>query len=254
MRTLGVDLASQPKKTAACIIEWEPGSARVTDLRLNLTNRDIITLAEGCGPIGIDSPFGWPLPFVDFLNQAHAPDREATRLDTTRADYLRPLRFRRTDLRVWNEYKLLPLSVSSDKLAMPAMRCVELLDLLKVSDRSGDGVWEVYPAVALKVWGFAFKGFKPLRIDPVHGNPALATLLQTVREACPWLDLGEAEQCCSRNHDAFDALIASLVTRAAFRGLTERPPADEAEIAKREGWIAVPEPASLAKLAEPRST
>lgn len=95
MRTLGIDLASQPKKTAACVIEWDTGSARVADLRLDLTNLDIVALAEGCDAIGIDSPFGWPLPFIEFLNQPHAPDMGAMDAASVRSHC-----FRRTDLHI----------------------------------------------------------------------------------------------------------------------------------------------------------
>jgi hypothetical protein len=43
------------------------------------------------------------------------------------------------------------------------------------------------------------------------------------------------------DHNCFDALIASLVARAAALGLTQGPESDEdADRAVREGWIHVP--------------
>jgi hypothetical protein len=56
---------------------------------------------------------------------------------------------------------------------------------------------------------------------------------------------------CSGSDHAFDALIASLVTRAAAVGLTTRPTAAEAQRARLEGWIAVPHRDSLSKLPTP---
>ena len=138
MKTLGVDLAARPENTATRVIEWSPGLVTVSDPVVNICNRCIVDLAKECDGIGIDSPFGWPLPVIDFLSQAHAPQRKPTRLDLEDSAVRRPLRFRYTDLHVWQKHKLAPLSVSSDKLAIVAMRCVALLDRLGVTDRSGD--------------------------------------------------------------------------------------------------------------------
>ncbi len=255
-RTLGVDLASLPKKTAACIIEWGHDSVTVAAPVLGLTNRDIVALADDCQAIGIDSPFGWPLPFVDFLKQAHAPCRGRTFIDSTDPMYLRALRYRRTDLHVWQKHNLVPLAVAADKIAMPAMRCVELLDLLRVTDRSGDDrVWEVYPAVALKDWGFDAKGYKSREGNPPLGEQVRARLLEAMCLACPWLRLTiEPDSPFVRSAHAFEALIASRVTRAAYLDRTERPTDDEVEIAKLEGWIAVPDKDCLGTLHDFRAT
>ncbi len=48
--------------------------------------------------------------------------------------------------------------------------------------------------------------------------------------------------------DAFDALVASLVARAAYRGLTLKPTPDELTDARAEGWIALPNEGSLESL------
>jgi len=58
--------------------------------------------------------------------------------------------------------------------------------------------------------------------------------------AAPWLDLGDFEPLSRRSHDAFDALIAALATRAAALGLTLPPTAAQLEAARAEGWIALP--------------
>ena len=38
MVTLGVDLASQPKRTATCLIHWDSTSARIERLSIGATN------------------------------------------------------------------------------------------------------------------------------------------------------------------------------------------------------------------------
>jgi hypothetical protein len=52
-----------------------------------------------------------------------------------------------------------------------------------------------------------------------------------------------------QNRDAFDALVACLITRAVAVDLCIPIPLDCLEIAKSEGWIALPMKGSLASLA-----
>ena len=242
MRSLGVDLASQPQTTAACTIQWAGGVAQVLGIQLGLTDVDLISLAEGTDVIGIDAPFGWPLPFVELVQEHHNGGRSEIEWSTERRD---ALRFRRTDVHVRSVLGRWPLSVSSDLIAIVAMRCAGLLDRLGVVDRSGAGrVVETYPALALVAWGFSSRGYKA-------GNAAgLTHLFQSVVQACPWLQLPPATAAlCTRSDHAFDALIASLVARSAALGVTERPAEEDLERARAEGWIAVPRSGSLAQLA-----
>jgi hypothetical protein len=69
VRTLGVDLSSQPTKTAAYMIELEIDSARVSTLRIALDDEELLGLAvqldrnpehEIAGTVDIDAPFGSP--------------------------------------------------------------------------------------------------------------------------------------------------------------------------------------------------
>jgi hypothetical protein len=216
------------------VIDWKAESANVCLLKTNVSNNDILALAQNHGIIGIDAPFGWPIPFVQFLGQVHAPIESRRPLVSIE---VKPLCWRLTDLRVWEEVGKVPLSVAADKIAIPAMRCAVILDTLGVEDRSGDGrVFEVYPAAALMAWGFAAAEIKGYKRSP----DILTHLFGRVLQQCP-LTLSDADRAlASLNHDAFDALIASLVTRAAVCGLTRRPDADELERAKVEGWIALP--------------
>ncbi len=64
MVTLGVDLASQPKRTATCRIRWDGSSAVVESLSLGATDADLLRAFQHADKIGIDAPFGWPARFV----------------------------------------------------------------------------------------------------------------------------------------------------------------------------------------------
>jgi hypothetical protein len=80
MRTLGVDLSSQAAKTAICCIQWSTDSATVSDLRLGVSDEVILDLAMALRSakseagveyaVGIDAPFGWPLPFIEFIGRS----------------------------------------------------------------------------------------------------------------------------------------------------------------------------------------
>jgi hypothetical protein len=121
MRTFGIDLSSQPSKTAACLLEWTPGSVKLVELDIGLTDDDIAGLATGCEKIGIDAPFGWPVPFIDFLNRGDPEGAHWT------SKHRETLCLRLTDLRVHKDVGIPPLAVTADKIAITAMRCSGLL-------------------------------------------------------------------------------------------------------------------------------
>ena len=247
MLTLGVDLASQPAATAACAIEWDAGRARVRAIDLGLDDNALVDRATDAGKVGIDAPFGWPAPFVELIRRHHGglPMAGSWTWDNHQRD---ALRFRRTDHLVRALLNRWPLSVSTDLIAVPALRCAGLLDRLGVTDRSGRGpVIEVYPALALARWGFPSNGLKG-----ASGCEARSAVLARLAADCPWLDLDAPIRArCERTDHAFDALIASLVARAAALGLTAAPSAADADHARLEGWIAVPTTDALAHLLLP---
>jgi len=240
--TLGIDLASQPLHTAACSIEWSPGRARVAQISLNLTDTDLLDLILNADKAGIDAPFGWPDEFVDAVSAHSAlhpwPDVE-----------LPELRYRFTD-RVQIARARRPLSVSSDLIAVTAMRCARLLSALEARgrpvDRSGAGkVVEVYPAAALTMWGFNPAGYKR-----AEGIEKRRLLVKELLNATTWLEMDdELVELLIRSDDCLDALVASLVARAAALDLTEAPPEPRLAQVQREGWIHLPTNESLPLLA-----
>jgi predicted nuclease with RNAse H fold len=233
--TVGVDLAAQPAKTAVAVIAWADGRACVESLAMKATDEQVLEAIDGAEVAGIDAPFGWPEDFVEFLLH-HREDRQDPLADV---DSWRPLAFRRTDRIVAERYGRTPLSVSTDRLGLTAMRAASLLAKLRQAgvpvDRAGGGaVVEVYPAVALRQWGFGTVSYKGKDRSP------LSSLVRQLAHQAPGLDLGPHGELCQTSHDAFDAVICALIARAHALGLTAPPGAADLDAARREGWIAVP--------------
>jgi predicted RNase H-like nuclease len=241
--TLGIDLASRPERTAACAIEWTQGRARVVDLACNQDDETLLARIAGADKAGLDVPFGWPETFVERVARFHAGGEweEAT---------VAALRFRETDRVVAARTGRWPLSVSSDLIGVPAFRAARLLSRLadaghSVDRRGGGRLVEVYPAAALRLWGFAATGYKRR-----EGRAGLAALLGELgRRTHGWLDLNTAaSRLCGTSDDALDALVAALVARAAALGLCEPPPPEHVARAAREGWVALPAVDALDRL------
>jgi predicted nuclease with RNAse H fold len=230
VRTLGIDLASRPDKTGVCVLRWGEDEAVPERLEVGAADDALAALAGDVDAVGIDAPFGWPVDFADLVAGRMAAGPWSTALRDR-------LRFRRTDAHVRARTGRWPLSVSSDLIAVPAMRCVLLLERLGVTDRSGDGrVFETYPAAALSRWGLTARGYKGR-----DGAAKREALVEALTRAAPWLRLSSAERArCVAEDDALDALVASLLARAAACGLTEPPPPEHRAAARTEGWIHLP--------------
>ncbi|MBL7260458.1 DUF429 domain-containing protein [Paractinoplanes lichenicola] len=225
MLTLGVDLASADERTAMARVEWSGGVSTVRDLRLGVSDGELLEAIRAVDKAGVDCPLGWPSAFVEYV----AGPRKPVAAD---AAWRRTLAYRVTDQVVRAETGINPLSVSADRIAYVAFRGANLLAHLGIDDRSGnDVVVEVYPAASLRRWGLTHRGYK------VSGHDAL---LDELLAAAPWLDLGPYGELCRTSHDAFDAVIAALAARAAALGKYVAPAPAQQEAARVEGWIALP--------------
>lgn len=241
MQTVGVDLSASPAKTAVACVEWSAGRADLVHLVVGADDAAIRGLVQGATRIGIDSPFGWPDEFVDFVVAHHHHELGKGReLDDIARR--RPLALRRTDLRIVGSGLGRPLSVSADQIAHVAFRCAGLLADLGVDDRVDGWAVEAYPAGALKRWGLTSRGYKR-----AANTPVLAALVEALKAAAPWLDLDDHAETMARDDDAFDAVITALIARAAQLGRTTSPDDADRPVAAREGWIHVPT-AELAEL------
>lgn len=244
--TLGIDLASQPYSTAMCTLRWSKGRAEVVQVVRGVDDSSIVEQAAGVAATGIDAPFGWPDAFVRRMASHHDVMARHPRRNEEWTDEARDLlRFRETDRQVRDVLGRWPLSVSSDQIALPALRCIGILERLGVEDRSGDGrVFEVYPAVALHRWGLPSSGYKISR-----GRGLVDGTLDALLAAAPWLELDEDDRDAVIGcHDCFDALVAALTARVASLGLFDSVPGEHVATAAREGWIVIPLPGSLAHL------
>lgn len=247
MIILGVDLASQPNRTATCRIRWRSASAAVDVdvLSMGATDARLLDLFRGADKIGIDAPFGWPVSFVQAIHD-HSTSTVWPTCDV--AD----LRYRRTDRVVRKRVRRSPLSVSADRIAMTAMRAARLLakvaDEGEVIDRSGGGRFvETYPAAALSIWGLPSTGYKSqservaaVRLEIVDGLAGKLSSRLVLSE--------EVRRKCLESDDMLDALVAAPVARAVARGRCEPIAADDCGLAKAEGWIALPAADSLGSL------
>jgi predicted nuclease with RNAse H fold len=251
VRTLGIDLAAQPRGTAACLIEWTAGGAIAQKLGSGLDDDALLELIAEADKAGIDAPLGWPDDFVAAV-AAHRDHDGWPGRGRNQDEYRFRLAFRETDRLLIESGVRRPLSVSTDLIGVVAMRAANLLDLLAARgepvDRAGSGkVVEVYPAAALAAWGINATGYKSKT-----GVARIPALLDALEEALGGLELDAAQRALAiADHNCFDAIVASLIARAAAIGLTTRPgEGEEADRAVREGWIHQPTNA-LADLREP---
>ncbi|HVW81824.1 MAG TPA: DUF429 domain-containing protein [Mycobacteriales bacterium] len=240
MITVGVDLGAEPKRTAAAMLEWEPDGVRVIEVLTTAEDEAILDLALQADKTGIDCPLGWSDEFVAFVNEHHAGNVLATPVDAAARV---PLRYRATDLFLIEEKLGRPLSVSSDLIAVPAMRAAGLLAAMARAgievDRAGvtGGVAETYPAAAIRHWKLGTGRYKGAE----HAETLSAMADRLRRGFRGRLDFGEHRAVIRRSDDAFDAVMCALVAKATmvYRG-TAQIPRGLIQRARREGWIHVP--------------
>jgi predicted nuclease with RNAse H fold len=249
MITAGIDLAAEPKGTALAIIDFQDTSAKLVQLQLGLDDKALIEQTVNADKIGIDCAFGWPVEFVEFLNQHMVQDTDqpidqqkdqdkpTTNIDGA-MEWRRTLAYRETDRQVRKEIGRWPLSVSTDRLGLTAMRNAGLLARLKEAGvntkRDGTGTTiEVYPGATLRLWSFDTTNYR------VSQDQRRALISQLERQA-PWLELGEYADLMYASCDAFDAVIAALAARAVALNKYIKPTATQLEKARVEGWICLP--------------
>lgn len=248
MRLLGVDLASADENTAMAIVDSDDGTWTLSQVHHPCSDEEILAAVSGSPDVsfvGFDCPLGWPREFGEFL----ADHRTAAKRSVPeKNDLLRRL----TDVRVAElvqentdpPVRLHPLSVSSDRIAVPAFRMAGLERSLitdAAPDRSGAGmIAEVYPAAALALWDLPHRGYKGAK-----GRPVRDEIVRGLHDkAGARLDISRFSQLLSENDHCLDALLCALVTIAVFTGrrLSKSTPQNSSERsrANEEGWIQLP--------------
>ncbi len=223
------------------VIEWGQGSARLAQLALDVDDHHIAELFGTTDMTGIDCPVGWPQALIPFLT-GHRNFDAGPVLAHDGIEGRRLLAYRDTDRFVTARTGLIPLSVSADRLAHPAMRCAVIQAKIAArhspQPRDGSGrLAEVYPAASLKLWGLNARGYKGRGSAETE---QLSLLLRNLCQQAPWLDLGGHEARLAGSDDLFDAVVAALTARAVAVGLTVLPDDVQAAAARSEGWIHLP--------------
>ena len=231
MRILGIDLASQPARTAACLLDMEDGRVFASTLHRGCDDQILDTLAAQADAIGIDAPFGWPRAFRDAVGSWTHESWSTTLRDR--------LRFRETDRFVQRLHPdNRPLSVSTDLISLPGMRAMAFLRRHGVTDLSGgDGrSFEVYPAASLRAWSLPATGYKKTR-DPRSTALRREIVAGLNRRFGPF----DPPDKVLTDADCLDAWIAAATGHLAASGQTHLPADEPARnAARKEGWIHVP--------------
>jgi predicted nuclease with RNAse H fold len=148
--TVGVDLSTTKGNRGVVTIDWSTQPVTVTAHRDKRDLDSIVELAE-LGTTAIDAPFGWPAPFVEFVQDPTGFHEQM--IDSEYENYSRDLRLRTTDRWVKEKYPdLNPLSVSMDKLGATAVVCGALRERIRKSGCQQD-IIEAYPKATAHVLG-----------------------------------------------------------------------------------------------------
>lgn len=237
MRVLGIDLAAQPERTGVALLDAMADRPVLRRVRDRASDDVLVKLAGTVDVIGVDAPLGWPVNFVAAISAHERLEPWLGKVDRSE------LCFRRTDEHVRERTGRWPLSVSTDKLGIVAMRCALLQERFATEAwggqrqaRDGSGrLVETYPAGALRVWG--------LPRDRYKGNEERHRAARTVIVAGlqRFADLGDLVEASIASDDTLDAVVSALVAWLAASGRTATPDSQEVErLAAVEGWIHLP--------------
>jgi hypothetical protein len=263
--TVGIDLASRAAGTAVCAIEWggQPTVAALMRGVIDETSKtplddkmiaSVMRTDHGAVPadvtkITIDGPFGWPSAFVDALAGRDPWPGAAAGVNPA-------LTRRRTDHWIARVARKTPLSVSTDRIAYPAMRLAGLFQHLAemrpdtVVDRTGrtGRFCEAYPDPSIRAFGLWPDGVKiRASYKGERGQEIRRAILGQLQAKAPWLAIASTQvEGCVASDDLLDALICALVARAVeITEYVHEIPAEDALAAKREGWIQLPTTGAL---------
>lgn len=235
METIGIDMAADPKNTAAAQLEWRSAGVRVVEISSKTDDSKLGEwLDRPVDKIGVDCPLGWPDAFVKFVVAHH--EQTLSRPEVEPDKWRRELTLRATDAAVVEARLGTPLSVSADRIAHPTLRLASVLSRRRPAvRRDGSGVVvEVYPAAALKKWTLPGTGYKGTK-----GVEARRRIVAGLKDALPF-DWGGYKDLVAASDHVLDAVVCALVARAAAIGRTAPPSLLQQEVSLREGWIHLP--------------
>jgi predicted nuclease with RNAse H fold len=240
----GLDLAAEPKGSALTILHWSGYKAKVLEIAESVSDEQILRAATSVEKLGIDCALGWPIEFSEFI-RSHSDITQLQDAFDGNIDWRRRLAYRETDRQVRQATGHWPLSVSTDRLSMTALRCAGLMSQLRSVghnvDRAGFGkIVEIYPAASMRIWGLQFAGYR-------NSSGARQVLIKDLLASTPWLELSGYEDLMIQSCDAFDSVIAAMATMSVCLGKSTNPSDEDLSTAQIEGWIHLPK-SSLAEM------
>lgn len=226
----GVDLASQAAQTGLAVLSADGSTLRVEKLGVGAHDSTIIEAIRQSAKTGVDVPLGWPDRFVELVSAHHAGQLQQC------ADWRTEAVLRMTDRVLNDDFGLRPLSVSTDRIAYPAMRWSGIEAQLKLVEidtaRDGSGrICEVYPSGFLFQHGLKHRGYK---------GAANAQVRKKILGSLRLVISREHADLCVADDNALDAVLAALSAHAVGTGKAYGPPEEHRQTALREGWIWMP--------------
>ena len=238
MKFIGIDLAARPHNTSMCVLDWRTAPC-VQAIHRPATDACILrAVGNDVAAVGIDSPFGWPLPFVSFIQSG----RKSSRSDSPTQPDPDRLKYRSTDLWVREHFRSVgktvrPLSVATDTLGAVALRCVRLVQCL-AAIRVRETIFEVYPGASLANW-VTFQGsYKVRSTNKQAATDNRRRILDLFIDH--GLDLSTFDATLANSDDDLDALVSALTAALSHAGRTYPPPPHQADIVASEGRIRIP--------------
>jgi len=251
MYLVGVDCATEPKKTGIALAELGDGDmVRVCEVYTGINLDPWSKVADWLSThkretilIALDAPLGWPMGLGEVLHDHSA----GSLVDRCSNEMFR----RYTDRYIKEKIGKQPLDVGADRIARTAHTALKELNILRnksgseiplawsSDDLEGIQAIEVYPAATLKSHRLRFEGYKKKKDSCKRAREEIATKLRD------YLNLRDNDfQMVLDSDDALDAVVCLLAAADFIRGDSMSPPPDYSETARREGWIWCLEPSA----------
>ncbi len=239
VQIIGIDCAADPKNVGLAMGVYTEGKARLQQLAVgkkeDLLVKQVTDWMAGASTVllALDAPLGWPEQMGELLAPHYAG--EAIKVEAN--NFFR----RTTDKWVKRNLDRQPLDVGADRIARTALAALTMLDALRKSthvpvplawstdDLAQAQAIEVYPAGTLKARGLPDHGYKE-KGQESQRNKIIRGLEEHLTIACDVEPMRE-------DADVLDAAVCVLAGADFLNGTAQRPPPEEIEIAKKEGWI-----------------
>lgn len=250
IRVAGIDWATSPNKRAIVVLSSDrPGKITLEKIFASVQDEDV---AQCCGRgaidvVGVDTPFGWPSIFADFVQGWRPTDNRMLSLPSSPN-----FRYRLTDQIVERETLKSPLSVSSNLIGVSALAWARIvarysfwqqIDVLGENVAIKPAICEVYPGATMAA---IFPRSGEFKTDRYKADSGIRTNVVVKFSDHFGVNLSntQVEELVGKNSDKTDAFIAALTVLMRADGVTgwsvRTPNEIERDRAQSEGWIFFP--------------